>query len=884
MATGVKPRDEDIQLSRIDLETIQDAMKQKKFRDMFKDYFDEVRDPANQAKFQKEMTQLEKERGYNVTFINPKGGYVIKTSVAGDRKAFINICSNDNVAKPSCRVQEVDGQRGMNWQIPYSIIPPREDYTAKKERVVLYDVVFHPDTLRMAEVNKQFRELVNKTAFDGLAKTYDIHLDNNNCRFPKSQYKGMAMPAVIRKEDPNYVPPTEEECENLTPDLIEKLYPQRNYSETSKGPSCEVDSKEYKESKAPTPSQPKPIPTGNNQQKRKARRGPAEFNHTTENGYTIPKYVIKQQKDVDFQDFTYNKDCKQYSAIPSQIVVEVNMPLLSSTKDCTLDVQEKTLSLKSEKPAKYKLNITLPYAVNDECGSAKFDKSKHKLIVTLPVIRKTLPSANVNDCESKSLKVDSGVESEENSGSHSEEESNKENLIVELSSTPAEAPVKSPEKSGPKEELFFNPNLGYSLPTYTHNVMDDIVAFTFHVKNTEPDSVKVRKDGNKISVKFTSVGSSFVPVHYGAIIVFDENVNFEDVTGEAWDNNVILQMELAGDVPQKFQIGLSEDSMTPEQFETSQLKKTDKLDVQKSVSVEQEESTPVVEVTNLGTETNIVVSSTVSEYDEDDDDLDSPTAKDEEIVWTDPGPVRSDAKSILRKPNMMRSYSESSVGDVASSMDYISSDYIHEGSSFKKTVRFSDVIARQFYRYNSSIEGQKKKNQRKKSKKRNQEQRKSESEAEDDVFSLSKVSKPKLKSALKPRRDSGLADTSDAEADCRNTPLQHEPTINSRKHDANECGKKSAESDTNENKNSQENSVLNIVDNNGNSKENAEPVIWESVKTESKQKEVQSKPKSEPITCENIKHRTDFYNPDRLNKGQYLEVKFKNDLIFDLDM
>lgn len=44
-----------------------------------------------------------------------------------------------------------------------------------------------------------------------------------------------------------------------------------------------------------------------------------------------------------------------------------------------------------------------------------------------------------------------------------------------------------------------------------------------------------------------------------------------------------------------------------------------------------------------------------------------------------------------------------------------------------------------YFRYNSSIEGQKKKNQRKKSKKRNKEQRKSESEAEDEVFNLSKV-------------------------------------------------------------------------------------------------------------------------------------------------
>lgn len=42
-------------------------------------------------------------------------------------------------------------------------------------------------------------------------------------------------------------------------------------------------------------------------------------------------------------------------------------------------------------------------------------------------------------------------------------------------------------------------------------------------------------------------------------------------------------------------------------------------------------------------------------------------------------------------------------------------------------------------RYNSSIEGQKKKNQRKKSKKRTQERRKSESEAEDDIMVSTKV-------------------------------------------------------------------------------------------------------------------------------------------------
>ncbi|XP_059054247.1 protein kintoun [Achroia grisella] len=856
MATGVKPRDEESQLTRSDLEAIQDAMKNKKFRELLTEYCEEVRDPANRALYQKEMTQLEKERGYDVTFINPKGGYVIKTSVAGDRKAFINICSNENVDKPSCSVQEINGKKGMNWLLPYSLIPPREDYNSKKERCVIYDVVFHPDTLRMAEVNKRFRELVNKTAFDGLQNTYNIHLDSNNLRFPKSHYKGMMTPAVIRKEDPNYEPPVDHESDNLSPEVLEKLYPQHIYNEKND----------------------KPVESSSQQQKRQGRKGKEEFTHSTENGYSIPKYVIKQQKNVDLQEFTYHKDSKKYFAIPSHIVIEVNLPMLSSTRDCTLDVKEKSLSLISEKPAKYKLNLTLPYLVNDECGNAKFDKSKRMLIVTLPVIKK-----NDNNYIN-SLKVDSGVESEENSCSQSDEDCI-EGLVAELPSPVASPLVKNCDhpNARPMEDPFLVSSLKYTLPSYTHNVMDDIVAFTFHVKNTDPDSVKVKNDANKIFITFTSIGSGFVPIHYAAIIIFDDQIKFENVNGEAWDNNVILQLEVAGDLPQKFKIGLSEESFTSEYFDMSQVSRTSKPTfISETKQHQVEDTTPVVEVTNLGTETNIVVSSSNIDY--NDDNLESPTIKDEDIMWTETE-NDSGAKSILRKPiSMIRSYSESSMGDVASSMDYISSDCIPEESSLKKTVRFNDVIARQFYRYNSSIEGQKKKNQRRKSKKRNQDRRKSESEAEDDVTNTNMTSKPRLKSALKQRHDSGLADTSDAEADYKSTPMDSpsSPSIfnfsNGDKYNSNMY-------DDDSKNNTPDEKIKSVLNIDYKAKAPSEPTIWESSSESTK---IPKRPEKSQlfnnVTCDNIKHNTDLYNPDNLNKGQYLEVAFKNDLIFDLDM
>ncbi|CAG5012571.1 unnamed protein product [Parnassius apollo] len=212
------------------------------------------------------------------------------------------------------------------------------------------------------------------------------------------------------------------------------------------------------------------------------------------------------------------------------------------------------------------------------------------------------------------------------------------------------------------------------------------------------------------------------------------------------------------------------------------------------------------------------------------------------------------------------------MGDVASSMDYISSDCIPEESSLKKTVRFNDVIARQFYRYNSSIEGQKKKNQRKKSKKRSQERRKSESEAEEETNISFKTSKPRLKSVLKQRRDSGLADTSDAEAECKNLRSDSEISCD------NGCSNKKNREDA-INKNSKECSQNNM-DKNGNSSNKFEQHLSKS----KKQTTTEIKKPLNPVTCDNIKHNTDLYNPDKLNKGQYQEVDFKNDLIFDLDM
>jgi dynein assembly factor 2 len=63
-----------------------------------------LQDPENQLTYQTELRQLEKERGKVIHFVNPVGGFVLKTSVDGSKKAFVNVASNTLIKKPSFEV------------------------------------------------------------------------------------------------------------------------------------------------------------------------------------------------------------------------------------------------------------------------------------------------------------------------------------------------------------------------------------------------------------------------------------------------------------------------------------------------------------------------------------------------------------------------------------------------------------------------------------------------------------------------------------------------------------------------------------------------------------------------------------------------------------
>ena len=100
--------------------------------------------------------------------------------------------------------------------------------------------------------------------------------------------------------------------------------------------------------------------------------------------YEEPKYKIIDRGHVDIQDCVNQLKQVVNSTRPKELIVEIDLPLCKSTSNVKLDIFERRLYLESNKP-NYKLDLNLAYPVSEEDGNAKFDKSKRKLVVTLPV-------------------------------------------------------------------------------------------------------------------------------------------------------------------------------------------------------------------------------------------------------------------------------------------------------------------------------------------------------------------------------------------------------------------------------------------------------------------------------------------------------------------
>nr|XP_019966653.1 PREDICTED: protein kintoun [Paralichthys olivaceus] len=389
----------ELNMTADEVEKLGKAFKDDKFREMLREYAEEISDPENKKRYEEEIALLEQQRGHSIDFIHPEPFRALRTSVDGSRRCFINICTNEKVGKPECKcgVSE-DGRRGQNWSLPHSLHPGRQDTDPKGNQITIYDVIFHPDTLYIASKNKRFMDMVDSTAIQGIQKAFKVTLDQNNVRQLKTKYKGTPQPCVIRKPIPGY----KAEGPSAEPDLLSFPFPH----EKVPTPSSQTKPSEAPASRNSSDAEPKSFQIPPQQSKEPTR----------------PNYTVKYRSFVDLQDFRCSRDSAQ-SPRPKEIVVIIDIPLLKSVTDTSLEVKKRSLLLNSEKPA-YRLELPLAYPVDEEKGEAKFNKHRGQLTVTLPV----LPSDEVFDFNlGPATTVDDGQRvADEGKVKESEEEKGKE--------------------------------------------------------------------------------------------------------------------------------------------------------------------------------------------------------------------------------------------------------------------------------------------------------------------------------------------------------------------------------------------------------------------------------------------------------------------------
>lgn len=341
---------EDLDLSGEEVQRLTSAFQDPKFRRMFSEYAEELTNPENRRRYEEEITALERERGVEVRFVHPEPGYVLRTSLDGARRCFVNVCSNALVGAPTSQPCSGSAPAGSQWSLPYSLAPGREYAGARSTRYTVYDVVFHPDALELARRHERFRQMLDAMALEAVEKQFGVKLDHRNAKTLKIKYKGTPEAAVLRTPLPGGVP-TRPEGELESP-LPYFPYPYRcpAAAGNSVGPG------------PPASSTPEAV---------------------TQPAPTEPRYSVVQRHHVDLQDYRYSRDSAP-STVPQELVVTIELPLLRSAEQAALEVTGKLLCLDSRKPD-YRLRLSLPYLVDDSRGKAHFNKARRQLVVTLPV-------------------------------------------------------------------------------------------------------------------------------------------------------------------------------------------------------------------------------------------------------------------------------------------------------------------------------------------------------------------------------------------------------------------------------------------------------------------------------------------------------------------
>mmetsp|Transcript_18266 Transcript_18266/g.31248 ORF Transcript_18266/g.31248 Transcript_18266/m.31248 type:complete len:464 (-) Transcript_18266:43-1434(-) len=163
--------------------------------------------------------------------VQPEPGFVIKTRDLKDKsKVFLNFTHHELVEsfeeKPIPKEDAAKlGSSEKGLRIPLSLGDVREDSDKKGDPVQVYDFIWNPDTVKNAQKDPAFRQIMVELALNYIKQKFDRDLDIK-FTVPKMKYKGATVQfqRIRAKKGPKIqeVQMTEEEKQRLQQKAIDE--------------------------------------------------------------------------------------------------------------------------------------------------------------------------------------------------------------------------------------------------------------------------------------------------------------------------------------------------------------------------------------------------------------------------------------------------------------------------------------------------------------------------------------------------------------------------------------------------------------------------------------------------------------------------------------
>ncbi|ORC92719.1 putative protein kintoun-like [Trypanosoma theileri] len=399
-----------------ELRTIQEKMKDPKFVQLFHEYMKSMEDPETRREEEAYLQQVEREAkeggDYSFDFVFPTPGFVVELlepstsyrvsqrsrSSENDKKGknqrnsprvFVNMCSSEKI-DPFKEETATDNQMS-NWHVPVSISKPRteifseevalsgnekgksddnDDDDDKKESVMVYDAVFHPRTLQLADRSDRFCCFLVNIAVEHINTGYG---DRHGFEFRRlsSRIRSVGTPqnqTITRKD-------------GKSPFEISKNEP------ALKGPT-KVLSSSKSDDQRETQTTSSYIKEKSD---KKSERNPVSnlsVNSKTNevSGENLPKYSIVHRGHMDLTDAWGWKVVDRRVGIPEFLVVKMEFVGVQSAGDLSIEVEGAYVTIAKSDTHPYHGIVILPFSVDATPEEAKFERRKGLLTLVLRVV------------------------------------------------------------------------------------------------------------------------------------------------------------------------------------------------------------------------------------------------------------------------------------------------------------------------------------------------------------------------------------------------------------------------------------------------------------------------------------------------------------------